>query len=111
MWRNLNLFVYRTVVAVPKANNVVIAASHHQIFVSYVYAGYIPFVRALDLLTSQKLVSLLRMRQTKICNFALPTRGDEPKTSLVATESYICDLLFQIQRFVSLPVEQDTAAV
>lgn len=52
MRRNLKLFVYRTVVAVPKANNVVIAASHHQIFVSYVYAGYIPFVRALDFLAS-----------------------------------------------------------
>ena len=52
MRRNLNLFVYRTVVAVPKANNVVVAASHHQIFVSYVYAGYIPFMRTLDFLAS-----------------------------------------------------------
>lgn len=111
MWRNLNLLIYRTIVAVPKANHVVIASCHNQILVGDVDAGNISFVQALNFLASYELVSLLVMRQTEVRNFAFPTCGDEPKTGLIATESYISDLLFQIERFVNFLVEQNTSTV
>lgn len=104
MRRYLYLFVHCAVVAVPKADHIVSAASNYQVLIGYVDASYVTFVRAVNLLAGYEFVTLLRLRQSKECNTSLPTRCYEPKTCLVTSEGNICDFLLQIKRLVSFLV-------